>query len=99
MGKAEKNDAWLEALKKKACEKIMGVVEKFKEDPNIVINVEDESPEYIVLGIRVINPENKESKIYRKGFVKTLKFPNGLSVEEEVERQIRFPEGDYYKGD
>lgn len=87
-------DERLKALREKAREKIMEVVGKFKDDPNLVINVEDESSETIVLGVRVIDPETKEFKTYHKGFMKVLKFPDGLSVEEEVERQINFPEAD-----
>ena len=92
IGRAEEIDEKLTALKEKAREKIMETVEKFRDDPNIVINTEEETPEYIVLGIKVINPETKEFKTYRKGYMKVLRFPNGLSIGEEVEKDIRFPE-------
>ena len=94
----ENMDEKLKALREEARERMMKVVEKLGNDPNLVINVEDESPESIVLGVKVIDPETKEFKTYHKGFMKVLKFPDGLSIEEEVERQIRFPEGEI-KGD
>lgn len=94
MEPAEEIDKKLEALKEKARERIVAAVEKLSGDPNFVINIEDETPESIVLGVRVISPETKEFKTYHKGFMKVLRFPDGLSVEEEVEKRIRFPEGE-----
>lgn len=94
IGKANEIDEKLRVLKEKAREKIMEVVGKFRDDSNLVIEIEEETPESIVLGVKVINPETKEFKIYRKGFMKALKFPDGSSIEEEVEKQIQFPEAD-----
>jgi hypothetical protein len=98
IGKAEKNDEKLEALKEKARERIMKAVEKFSNEPNLVINIEDETPETIVLGLRIVDPEKKEFRTYRKGFMKILRLPDGSSIEEAVEKELRFP-GKNMEGD
>lgn len=81
-------------MRREARERIMNVVQKLSGSENLFINIEEETPDTITLGLRVINPNSKESKTYRKGFMKILKFPDGLSVEEEVEKRIRFPDRD-----
>jgi hypothetical protein len=93
-GKAEKIDKKLEVLKEEAREKIMDIIEKFRDDPNLVINVEEdkETPEVITLELIVSDPLGGETKVYHKGFMKVLKLPNGSTIEEWVEKQIRFPE-------
>ncbi len=92
-GFANEIDKKLEASKESARERIKKVVEKFRDEPNLKITVEDENPEVTVLNLEVINEENGESKKYRKFFMNVPVLPGKTPIEEEVERQIRFPEG------
>ncbi|MGC9611135.1 MAG: hypothetical protein ABSE68_02880 [Minisyncoccia bacterium] len=87
-------------MRQEARERIMSIIEKYGDDPNITINVEKdrETPETILLELKITDPENNEVKTYHKGFMKVLNMPDGLSIEEEVERKIRFPE-ENHKGD
>ena len=71
-------------MRREARDRIMSVVQRLSEELNLVIKIEDETPETITL----------EFKNYHKGFMKVLKLPNGSSIEEEIENQIRFPERD-----
>jgi len=92
VGKANEIDEKLRVLKEEARDRIMNVVEKFHDDPNLVINVEEETTETITLEIKVIDPKDKKFKTYHMGFMKILKFPDGLSIEEEIEKLVKSPE-------
>ncbi len=84
-------------MRREARDRVIAELKRHREELGFIVSIEEETPDTITLKLEVNNSGGGNIKTYRRGFMKMPQFPDGLTIEEEIDNWINHPEEDLHQ--